>query len=156
MNAMQSWIRQLGTAGLALGLTFCLAGQPVWAGGTGAGSGSSIGTSDDADTTPVVSNTRQLPGFVFEGRFEELRRVIVDVRGNGSIALRPTQDGRYELSLSGSLTTVVDRAALARSSVKVRYDGAAGSLRMSRQRGAFVLVQNGPQPRSERPRARTR
>jgi len=154
MNAMQSWIRQLGTAGLALGLAFCLTGQTAHAGGTGTGGGTSLGTSDDADTTPVVSNTHDLPGFVFEGRPEDLRRVLVNVRGSGSIALRPTQDGRYELSLSGSLTTVVDGAALARSGVKVRYDGAAGSLRAFRHRGAVVLVQN--QVRSERSSVRVR
>ena len=82
-----------------------------------------------------------------------LLSAYVDVRGTGSVALRPTQDGRYEVSLSGSLTTIVDRAALARSSVKVHYAGDAGALRMSRQQGALVLVQNA-QPRGERTRIR--
>ena len=140
MKAIASSIRFLGTGVLALAV--CLGGQLAFAGGPT--SGPSKSGSEDSDTTPVVSNGKTSFGLVFEGSWEELSRVFVNVRGTGSIELRPTTSGRFEARFAGDFAIRVRSSVLARNGVQVRYLGPQGSMRLLRERDTFVLVQRGP------------
>ena len=131
----------VGLVGL-LGLLFAVS-APMSAGvgpGPGPSSGGVSPGSDDVTSAPLVVGP-SAPGFVFEVPAGELRGLLSGIRGQGSIDIKPTAEGTFQVTLTGVYSVKMRGSALSRGNVQLGYRGQRGTASMRKHRGEFVLTQ---------------
>ncbi|MEM7306703.1 MAG: hypothetical protein AAF682_08535 [Planctomycetota bacterium] len=95
--------------------------QASGAGGGSQGGGDS-GGDDDIGSLPSLAN-EQAPDWFLVGTMADLQSIVLDVKGSGSISLRPATPNNERLiaSFQGNLQVTLDAAALATSPVHAAF-----------------------------------
>lgn len=119
----RAWL--LAIALLVAGLSSEVPGAAAGAYGGGSGGGDAIGSlpgtyGGPAGTDPTLASA--LPVLVIRGTPAELKRLIVDASGSGSVEQISVADGVVEYLFHGNVSVWLDKGVLASSSVSVRIE----------------------------------